>query len=662
MDKLERMKELVDILNDYAMHYYTYDSPKVSDKEYDALYDELLALEGETGKILEYSPTQRVGDSILDKFHKHNHLGKLWSLDKAQSYEELKNWDTRIRRILMDSSYFEDRGSNDLEYFLEYKFDGLTVNLTYENGILIQGASRGNGSTGEGIFHQIKTIKTIPLKIPYEGRLEIQGEGLMSLSALERFNETHDEQLKNARNAAAGALRNLDPRVTKERNLSAYFYNVGYIEGKDFTSHEEMIEFIREQNLPVFGYLKKFNSIDAVIGEIESVKESRKSLDLLTDGMVVKINDYRAREILGYTQKFPRWAVAFKFEAEEVTTLLKDIQWNVGRTGKVTPTAILEPVDIGGVTVQRATLNNMDDIGRKKVRLGSKVWLRRSNDVIPEILGVVDEEQEGTSEIEMPKCCPYCGTELIRDGVHYFCMNKLSCKPQLIASIVHYGSRDAMNIEGFSEKTASQLFEELDLKSISDLYDLEMESLVDLERFGQKKAENLIKAIESSKNCNLKNFIYALGIPNVGIKTAMDLAETYGSLEKLMKATHEELINIQDIGDIVAEEIIAFFGDNKILESINKLLEKGVDPVYEGVKKREGFFNEKTVVITGTLGINRKDLKDMIEEQGGKVTGSVSKKTDFVVVGENPGSKFTKAQSLGITILGETEALEYLKS
>ncbi|SHJ01909.1 DNA ligase (NAD+) [Dethiosulfatibacter aminovorans DSM 17477] len=662
MNKLERMKELVDRLNDYAMHYYTYDSPKVSDREYDALYDELVALEGETGRILEYSPTQRVGDSILDKFQKHTHLGKLWSLDKAQSYEELKSWDTRIRRILKDSSYFEDRGSNDLEYFLEFKFDGLTVNLTYENGILTQGASRGNGSTGEGIFHQIKTIKTIPLKIPYEGRMEIQGEGLMSLSALERFNATHDEQLKNARNAAAGALRNLDPRVTKERNLSAYFYNVGYIEGKDFSSHEEMIGFIREQNLPVFGYLKKFNSIDEVIGEIEEVKETRKDLDLLTDGMVIKINDYSAREILGYTQKFPRWAVAFKFEAEEVTTVLKEIIWNVGRTGKVTPTAILEPVDIGGATVQRATLNNMDDISRKKVRLGSKVWLRRSNDVIPEILGAVDEEQGGTSEIEMPGCCPYCGTELIRDGVHYFCMNKLSCKPQLIASIVHYGSRDAMNIEGFSEKTASQLFEELDLKSISDLYDLEMESLVGLERFGQKKAENLLNAIESSKNCNLKNFIYALGIPNVGIKTATDLAEKYGSLEKLMEATHEELINIQDIGDVVAEEIIAFFGDEKILKSIRKLLEKGVNPVHESVKKREGFFNEKTVVITGTFGINRKDLKKMIEEQGGKVTGSVSKKTDFVVVGENPGSKYTKAQSLGITTLGEAEALEYLKS
>lgn len=662
MNKMDRVKELVDKLNEYAMHYYTYDSPKVSDKEYDALYDELVILESETGEILEYSPTQRVGDDIFEKFQKHNHLGKLWSLDKAQSYEELKSWDTRIRRILMESSYFEERGSKDLEYFLEYKFDGLTVNLTYENGILAQGASRGNGSTGEGIFRQIKTIKSIPLRIPFEGRIEIQGEGLMSLSALEKFNDTHDEQLKNARNAAAGALRNLDSRVTKGRNLSAYFYNVGYVEGMDFSSHEEMIEFIKAQNLPVFGYLKKYNSIDEIIEEIERVGETRKNLDLLTDGMVIKINDYSAREILGYTQKFPRWAVAFKFEAEEVTTVLKEIQWNVGRTGKVTPTAILEPVDIGGVTVQRATLNNMDDIIRKKVKLGAQVWLRRSNDVIPEILGVVDENQDNTIEIEMPVSCPYCGTELIKDGVHYFCMNKLSCKPQLIASIVHYGSRDAMNIEGFSEKTASQLFEKMDLKSISDLYDLNIDYLVDLERFGQKKAENLLNAIESSKNCNLKNFIYALGIPNVGIKTATDLAENYGNLEKLRDASHEELINIHDIGDIVAEEIIAFFHDEKIVESVRKLLDKGVNPVHEGGKKTEGFFNEKTVVITGTLGINRKDLKTMIENQGGKVTGSVSKKTDFVVVGENPGSKYTKAQDLGISILGETEALDFLNS
>jgi len=656
MNKLVRIKDLVNRLNEYAMYYYTYDSPKVSDKEYDALYDELLALEAETGEILEYSPTQRVGDSVLDKFQKHNHLGKLWSLDKAQSYEELKNWDTRIRKILMDSSYFEERDSKALEYYLEYKFDGLTVNLTYENGILIQGATRGNGSTGEGIFHQIKTIKTIPLKIPYQGRIEIQGEGLMSLSALQAFNASHEDQLKNARNAAAGALRNLDPRVTKERNLSACFYNVGYIEGKEFSTQEEMIDFLKEQNLPVFGYLKKYVSIDEVIKEIERVKDVRKDLDLLTDGMVIKINDYEARDILGYTQKFPRWAVAFKFEAEEVTTLLKEIQWNVGRTGKVTPTAILEPVDIGGVTVQRATLNNMDDINRKKVRLGSYIWLRRSNDVIPEILGVVDEDQKDTSEIEMPERCPYCGTELIRDGVHYFCMNKLSCKPQLIASIVHYGSRDAMNIEGFSEKTAGQLFEEL------DLYDLDVESLVDLERFGQKKAENLLGAIESSKDCSLKNFIYALGIPNVGIKTATDLAENYGSLDSLKLAEHEELINIQDIGDVVAEEIIAFFGDEKIQESIDKLLEKGVNPTHESVKKTEGYFNDKTVVITGTLGINRKELKTIIEEQGGKVTGSVSKKTDFVVVGENPGSKYSKAQSLGITILSETETLGILKN
>lgn len=662
MNKIERMKELVDKLNEYAMHYYTYDSPKVSDKEYDALYDELIVLESETGKVFKYSPTQRIGDNTLEKFKKHSHLGKLWSLDKAQNYDELKNWDKRIRRILMESSYFEDKGSEDLEYFLEYKFDGLTVNLTYEKGILVQGASRGNGTIGEGIYHQIKTIKSIPLKIPYEGRIEFQGEGLMSLTSLEEFNNNHDEQLKNARNAAAGALRNLNPRVTKERNLSAYFYNVGYIEEEKFYNHEEMMEFMKLQHLPVFGYLKKYSSIDEIIEEIEKVGEERKNLDLLTDGMVIKINDYRAREILGYTQKFPRWAVAFKFEAEEVTTLLKEIQWNVGRTGKVTPTAILEPVDIGGVTVQRATLNNIDDIRRKKISLGAMVWLRRSNDVIPEILGVVDEEMDDPDVIEMPENCPYCGTELIRDGVHYFCMNKLSCKPQLIASIVHYASRDAMNIEGFSEKTASQLFEELDLKSIAELYDLDMESLVDLERFGQKKAENLLGAIESSKNCNLKNFIYALGIPNVGIKTATDLAESYGKLEKLQNATHEELINIQDIGNVVAEEIIAFFSDEKIMDGINRLLDKGVNPFYEEVKKSIGFFDEKIVVITGSLAINRNDLKAMIESQGGKVTGSVSKKTDFVIVGENPGSKYIKAQSLGIKTIEENEVLNLLES
>lgn len=656
MDKLDRIEILVEELNNYASRYYTFDDPIISDADYDKLYSELISLEKETGHVLDLSPTQRVGDKLLDKFEKHKHLSKLWSLDKAQSYEELRNWDAKINKAIAEFNKNSDE-KIDLSYYLEYKFDGLTLNLTYKDGLLIQGASRGNGEIGEGILSQIKTIKSIPLKIPFKGLIEIQGEGLMPLSSLDEYNKSNDDQLKNARNAVAGALRNLDPKITSSRKLAAYFYNVGYVEGIDFKSHEEMINFIKNQNLPVFNYLAKYLSIDELIDEIEKVKLYRNNLDILTDGMVIKVNDYRARELLGYTQKFPKWAIAFKFEAEEVITIIKEVEWNVGRTGKVTPSAILEPVEIGGVTVQRATLNNIDDIKRKKVKIGSEIWLRRSNDVIPEILGVVDENQANTKEIIMPEKCPYCETELIRDGVHYFCMNKLSCKPQLVAAIVHFGSRDAMNIEGFSEKTASQLFEELGLKSIPDLYQLDIESLTKLERFGTKKAENLIEALEKSKNCKLNNFIYALGISNVGIKTATDLANHFKSIDEIRKSSINELTGISDIGDIVANEIIAFFNDERIIYNINKLFEYGINPIYDGEITKTGFFTDKMVVITGTLSIARNELKKLIMEQGGNVGSSVSKKTDYLIVGENPGSKFDKANELGISIINEEQFL-----
>ncbi|MBG0764459.1 MAG: NAD-dependent DNA ligase LigA [Tissierellales bacterium] len=388
MDKKKRIDELVEKLNDYAYYYYTLDDPKVSDKEYDELYDELLELEKETEYVLDESPTQRVGDKPLDKFEKHDHKSQLWSLDKAQSFDELRKWDERVDKLIQEYNGSSEEKLPEKTYILEYKFDGLTINLTYENGLLSQGATRGNGETGEAILPQIKTIKSIPLKIDYKDIIEIQGEGLMPISALEKYNKKADEPLKNARNAAAGALRNLDPKVTEKRNLAAYFYNVGYIEGKKFDTHIEMIDFLKENRIPVFEYIKEFDDIENLIEEIEEIDKTRSNLDILTDGMVVKINDMKTREVLGNTQKFPRWAVAFKFEAEEVTTILKEVIWNVGRTGKVTPSAVLEPVEIAGATIQRATLNNIEDIRRKNVKINSRVWLRRSNDVIPEILGV----------------------------------------------------------------------------------------------------------------------------------------------------------------------------------------------------------------------------------------------------------------------------------
>jgi DNA ligase (NAD+) len=662
MDKVERIEELINTINDLNYHYYTLDDPKVSDKEYDSIYDELVSLEKETGVVFSYSPTQRVGGEPLDKFEKHVHLGKLWSLGKSQNIGELRNWDDRVRKLIDDYNRENDEKLPEPTYILEYKFDGLTINLTYKDGELVQGATRGNGIVGEAILPQLRTMKTIPFKIDFKGTVEMQGEGLMPLRVLEEYNKTAAEPLKNARNAAAGALRNLDPKVTAERKLIAYFYNVGYIEDKRFETHLEMLQFLRDNRLPVNSYAKVFHDIDGIIEEIDKVKETRKGLDVLTDGLVIKINDMRTREVLGYTLKFPRWAVAYKFEAEETTTKLVDVIWNVGRTGKVTPTAILEPVDIGGVTVKRATLNNWDDIIRKKVSINSRVLIRRSNDVIPEIMGIMDSEEQ-TYPIEKPEYCPSCGSELVQNGVHIFCPNSLTCKPQLVSRMVHFASRDAMNIEGFNEKTAEKLFDELELKNIPQVYELKYDDLINLERFADKKARNLLEAIEKSKECKLNSFIYALGIPNVGKRTAGDLADHFKTLGNVMNAAYEELTTIPDIGDVVANSIIEYFHDPKILDGIDKLLKEGVNPTYEEEKKIEGtIFSGKTVVITGTLeAYSRNEIKDIVEKMGGKVTGSVSRKTDYIIVGVDPGSKYDKAKELGIRIIGENEFLDMIK-
>ncbi|MFY9482367.1 MAG: NAD-dependent DNA ligase LigA [Tissierellaceae bacterium] len=653
MDKEKRIDELIEIINELNYYYYTLDNPKVSDREYDQLYDELVALEEETGIIRDYSPTQRVGGPILEEFEKHTHLGRLWSLDKCQTFEELENWDKRVRRLINEYNSNHGEKLPEPTYILEYKFDGLTINLTYRDGHLVQGATRGNGLEGEAILEQLKTIKSIPMTIPFKGTMEVQGEGVMPLSALEEYNKTAAEPLKNARNAAAGALRNLDTKITAERRLKAYFYNVGYIEGRTFSSHREVLDFIKENRLPVFDYAKSFDDIRDLIEEINRLEFERQTLDVLTDGLVIKIDDIRTREVLGFTNRFPRWAMAYKFEAEETSTRLIGVEWNVGRTSKVTPTAILEPVEIGGVTVRRATLNNYDDVLRKGVKINSRVLIRRSNDVIPEILGTLEEDIE-TYEIEKPTHCPACHSELYQDGVHIFCPNSLSCKPQLVARLVHFASRDAMNIEGFSEKTAEKLLEELDIKDLPEIYEIQYEDLIRLEGFKDKKTRNLLNAIERSKKVSLASFIYALGIRNVGIKTATDLADHYKSLDSIKNASYEELLGVGDIGPIIAQDIVEFFHDEEILKAIDKLLAEGVTPIYESVETQESIFTDKTVVITGTIeGLSRKEIQEAVERMGGKVTGSVSKKTDFVIVGSNPGSKYNKAVELGIEIIDE---------
>ncbi|MFH0317913.1 NAD-dependent DNA ligase LigA [Clostridium perfringens] len=657
MDKKKLIEELVEELNKYAYEYYVLGNSSVTDKDYDKKYYELVDLEKETGYKLPYSPTQRVGDVILPEFKKYTHKARLWSLDKAQTLEEIREWHNRNVKFLEEYNRTSDEELPPLKYILTKKFDGLTINLSYdENGVLITGATRGTGAIGEDVTAQVKTIKSIPLKIDCHDFLEIHGEAIMTTEAFEKYNSEAETPLKNLRNGAAGALRNLNVAETAKRNLSAFFYDVGYKEGAPFKTYMEMLNFIKTKGFPMDDYIRECKTLDEIQKEIDYIRDIRFDLNYDIDGLVIAIDDIRTRELLGYTVKFPKWAIAYKFEAQEATTKLLDVEWNVGRSGRVSPTAILEPVELAGVTVKRATLNNMDDIARKGVRLGAEVFVRRSNDVIPEIMGVVPESLEGTKEIEEPKVCPACGAHLVHEGVHIYCENTLGCKPQMVKTIVHFAGREAMNIAGFSERTAEQLFEKLDIRDISDLYKLEYEKLLDLDKFGPKKAQNLLDAIEKSKDCTLEAFLYSLGIPNVGVKTAKDLVKRFESLENLEKATFEELVSVQDVGDIVARSIIEFFKEERTLKVINELLSLGVNPHYEKKEVLESPFMGKTVVVTGTLeNYSRTSIKEKLESLGAKVSGSVSKKTDFVIAGEAAGSKYDKAKSLGITILSEEE-------
>ncbi len=657
MDKKKLIEELVEELNKYAYEYYVLGNSSVTDKDYDKKYYELVDLEKETGYKLPYSPTQRVGDVILPEFKKYTHKARLWSLDKAQSLEEIREWHNRNVKFLEEYNRTSEEELPPLKYILTKKFDGLTINLSYdENGVLVTGATRGTGAIGEDVTAQVKTIKSIPLKIDCHDFLEIHGEAIMTTEAFEKYNSEADTPLKNLRNGAAGALRNLNVAETAKRNLSAFFYDVGYKEGAPFKTYMEMLNFIKTKGFPMDDYIRECTTLDEIQKEIDYIRDIRFDLNYDIDGLVIAIDDIRTRELLGYTVKFPKWAIAYKFEAQEATTKLLDVEWNVGRSGRVSPTAILEPVELAGVTVKRATLNNMDDIARKGVRLGAEVFVRRSNDVIPEIMGVVPESLEGTKEIEEPKVCPACGAHLVHEGVHIYCENTLGCKPQMVKTIVHFAGREAMNIAGFSERTAEQLFEKLDIRDISDLYKLEYEKLLDLDKFGPKKAQNLLDAIEKSKDCTLEAFLYSLGIPNVGVKTAKDLVKRFESLENLEKATFEELVSVQDVGDIVARSIIEFFKEERTLKVINELLSLGVNPHYEKKEVLESPFMGKTVVVTGTLeNYSRTSIKEKLESLGANVSGSVSKKTDFVIAGEAAGSKYDKAKSLGVTILSEEE-------
>lgn len=653
--KRQQMKELAAQLNRYSYAYYTKDDPLVSDKEYDRLYGQLEELEAETGLILPQSPTQRVGDRVLPGFQKHSHLGPLWSLDKVRTWEELQEWENRNLRLLADGTGEQPV----LEYVVTMKFDGMTVNLTYDGGSLVHGATRGTGTVGEEILPQLLTIPGIPPVIDDQALAEIRGEAIMTKEAFDAYNAEAKVPLKNMRNGAAGALRNLDIAETRRRRLTAWFYDIGYWQGRPFATYSEELAWLESQGFTVHPFHRCCKDLKEAMAAVEEIQACRDRLNFDIDGAVIAIDDLSQREKLGFTAKFPRWSVAYKFEALEETTRLLAVEWNVGRTGKVTPTALLEPVELAGVTVSRATLNNMDDIRRKGVSVGATVFVRRSNDVIPEILGVAAAEDEKLAaeqqEIQTPSHCPQCGSELVQDGVHLFCRNAIGCKPQMVKALAHFAGREAMNIEGFSEKTAHQFFEDLGLRSVDQLYRLTREQLLTLDKFKDKKADNLLSAIEKSKGCSLDSFIYSLGVPHVGKKTAQDLAKAFGTLEALEKAEPEALLEVPEVGGIIARSVYQFFRDDKIRQVIDHLLAAGVRPAgqedggpgAQALEAQANPFAGKNVVATGVLqSYSRREIEAKLKSLGATPQDSVTKTTDYVIAGEKAGSKLAKAQAL----------------
>ena len=644
---MDRMRYLVDTLNKWAYEYYVQDAPSVPDREYDALYDELKNLERETGVRLADSPTRRVGGEPVKGFTRHTHIAPLFSLDKAVTEDELSAFVTRVKKV--DPAAL---------FTVEYKFDGLTMCLTYEGGRFVRATTRGNGTEGEDVTAQALTVRSFPLAIPYTGTLEVRGEAIIRLPVLEEYNRTHpDEPLKNARNAAAGAIRNLDPKVTASRHPEILFYDINYMSSSPVSSQQEALAKLKEWGFSTFPFLRVCASFEEVMAAVDEIEVNRKTLDVLTDGAVIKTDGEDVRRQMGYTDKFPRWAIAYKFEAEEAETTVEKVVWQVGRTGKLTPLAFIAPVELAGATVRRATLNNFGDLTRKDVKVGSRVLVRRSNEVIPEILGAV-AHTEGSVPVQKPAVCPACGAPVEEVGANLFCTNRL-CPPRIVQKLTHYCSKNAADVEGMSEATLTLLHEKRGVTNFSDLYALTAESFAELEGFKEKKIANLLSAIDASRHIPLERFLYAIGIEGIGRVAARDLA-AYGSVEAVAALTAEQLTAIEDIGEVTAANVVGYFADEENRAELARLKAAGVTPTVR-VRPAEGVFAGENVVLTGGLSsMSRPEAQKKIEALGGTAQSSVSRKTTLVVAGTDAGSKLEKARALGIRVIGEAEFLAML--
>jgi DNA ligase (NAD+) len=655
-----RIKELQDLLNQYNYEYHVLDKPSIPDAEYDRLLKELVSLEEQFPAFkTPDSPTERVGGAVLDSFKKVEHRTPMLSLGNAFNETDLRDFDRRIRQVVGDG----------ISYVCELKIDGLAVSLRYEDGQFIQGATRGDGSIGEDITANLKTIRSIPLRLSEPVSLEVRGEAFMSKKSFEALNaikeEKGEELAANPRNAAAGSLRQLDPKIAASRNLDVYFYSIADVGETGVDSHSQGLDYLDKLGFKTNQERRKCTSIEEVIEFVQGWVEKRPHLPYEIDGMVIKVDSLDQQIELGTTAKSPRWAIAFKFPAEEVVTKLVDIELSVGRTGVVTPTAILEPVKVAGSTVQRASLHNEDLIREKDIKVGDYVIIKKAGDIIPEVVNVLPERRTGEEkEFNMPTHCPECESELVRleEEVALRCINP-KCPAQIREGLIHFVSRDAMNIDGLGEKVISQLFQEKLIEDVADLYKLTKEQLLSLERMGEKSATNLLSAIDASKQNSLEKLLFGLGIRHVGAKAAKTLAQQFEAMDRLSAATKEELTAINEIGDKMADSIVTYFENEEVHELISELKSYEVNMDYKGPKlvsitNSDSFFAGKTVVLTGKYEqLSRNEAKDKLEALGAKVAGSVSKKTDLVIAGEDAGSKLTKAQELGIEIWSEEQLL-----